>query len=250
VPADVVEMGSTEGGLWVQTGDGTVWREAAEGMHPALLPEEWQGGPLRQWFTTGEFNVLVGDSVVLRSADGRVPCAVAHSPLWGGARAAADAEGNVWCAAIPEGVVRLGPDPFEWFALPERLRIRVMEFGSEDVVWCGSEHGVHRGHWDGRGLMWASLPLPSVTVLRAVGAESVLVGTVDGAFLVSGMPPRIVARWTVDHGLPSPVVTALTGDDHSGWIGTLSGASYPTHMACGWALGPALGTSTATRCNS
>ncbi|MBN1426272.1 hypothetical protein JXA88_17110 [Candidatus Fermentibacteria bacterium] len=228
-PPDIVELGCNDAGLWLQTVDGTVWIEAEGGFLPDALRGEWPGRTrLFQWLTAGGTNVLLGESVIMRfTQEGRR--GIAESPVSGRTRAAVDIEGMVWCPARPEGVVRVGPDAIEWFRLPEPLGITIVQVGPDGALWCGSESGLHHGRPVDGSLRWSHVPLPPVTVLQAVESESVMVGTVDGAFLVAGDPPRVMATWTVDRGLPNPVVTALEADARSGWIGTAQGT-------CRWAV--------------
>jgi signal transduction histidine kinase len=227
MPPDIREIGSNDRGLWLQTADGTIWKESDGGLVRAELPPEWpRAAPLFQWLTADSLNVLVSDSAVVRFEDGGRHSAVGHHPLNVQPRVALDLEGNAWCPADLEGVVRVGFEAIQWYRLPEGHHVDGLRSGPDGVVWGGSPYGLHYGQPAGKDLVWSSLRLPPVTALQVLESDSVIVGTVDGAFLVAGSPLRVAQRWTREEGLPSRVVTVLAGEgSRSGWIGTAAGVA-------------------------
>ncbi len=228
VPPGVVGIGSNRNGLWVQLGDGSLWAETDQGFEPASLPPAWPPTSLLfQWLTVGETNVLVGDSVVVRygqdlldASIGRVPL---NAPFW----VTFDHEGNLWAPTSPEGIARIGSDAIEWYALPEEVQMGRIRSSPTGALWASSASGLHAARVEGKDLVWTSLRLPSVTGLEVLGSDSVMVGTLNGAFLVTGVPPRVARPWGEVEGLPSRVVTVFAREtSHSGWIGTSLGACH------------------------
>ncbi len=223
-PLEVVQMGTSVNGLWVQEPDGTVWVESAEGFARVSLPSRWpRGHTLRSWVSTPAMRLFFGDSLVVGEfLDGAARVAVV--PARGSARSAPDAEGAVWCAAYGEGMLRIGPPSIDWYEMPTHLGSAMTEHQPGGILWIGTERALHRGKIEGVSLHVVSFQTPSVTALEPLGEDSVVVGTTDGLFLVGGTPPRVLGRWGLTQGLPHRRVTTIARWGRGAWVGTMAGA--------------------------